>query len=154
MKIEIHTFNSAVRYEPKDDEKTIMIRISDPDFPKERDKRLDFEDKFQDVLKISFYDLTDEQVRNIKESEPGELYETISTKQAEQTIQFVEENVLADKLIIHCSAGVSRSPGLGIGIARHLGLKQVEHEIETSSMYLPNQTVIKRIEEASIYKIK
>jgi predicted protein tyrosine phosphatase len=147
MIIEIHSFQSALFLKPNMNENTIMIRISDPDYVKERDAELLYRDSFIDVLKVSFHDLTDKQLSSILQKEPEAPYHVISKKQAREILDFVEKHQECEKIVIHCSAGISRSSAVAIGIARFLRDKDKEKDILESDMYAPNETIVRRLTE-------
>ena len=149
VKIEICSFRSAIEYEPSPVEKTVMIRISEPDYEKGRDTPLLHEDKFADILHVSFYDVTDAQIERISSVEPDSPYFAIRTEDAEKILDFVDKHVDADRVLVHCSAGISRSPAVGIAIAGHFDLWHEERKIFDNDLYIPNQTVIERIGQCS-----
>ncbi|PLS18870.1 hypothetical protein CVD28_00270 [Bacillus sp. M6-12] len=148
MKLEIHSFQSALRLKPNSNEKTIMIRISDPGYEKERDAELLYREQYVDVLKVSFHDLTDKQLSSILEREPEAPYQTITKEQAIEILSFIQKCKDCDKVIIHCSAGISRSSAVAIGVTRFLQDKEREKSIRDSDNYIPNETIVDRLIES------
>lgn len=149
MKIEICSFSSAIRYMPLPEEKTIMIRISEPEYEKERETQLEHHEQFEAVFHASFYDVTDAQIEWIKTEEPDTPYYSIRKEDAKEILDFVDKHKDADRIVVHCSAGISRSPAVGVAIAGHFNLWHEERAIFDNRLYLPNQTVIERIGKCS-----
>lgn len=145
MKVEIHSFQSAVRLKPNPNEKTIMIRIADPDYPKERDAELMYREAFVDVLKVPFHDITDEQLTSILKDEPNAPYKAIDREQAKEILSFFIKYQNSDRFIIQCTAGISRSSAVAIGFSRFLKNVELEKSIRESKRFIPNETVVSRL---------
>jgi predicted protein tyrosine phosphatase len=90
----------AERYEPTGTE--ICISISDPDAEPAR-----ISARFAALLRLSFDDLT----------ERGEASDILfAEEQAREIRAFVDSWPNVDKVVVHCNAGVSRSPGVALGL--------------------------------------
>ena len=87
-------------YEPGPNE--ICISISDPDAP-----QADVSPRFAAVLRLHFDDVTERGV------DSDILF---AAEQARAIIDFVDVWPDADRLIVHCNMGVSRSPGVALGL--------------------------------------
>lgn len=149
MKIEICSFRSAIQYKPAPHEKTVIIRVSEPDYEKEWKTPLLHHEQFADILHVFFYDVTDAQIERILKEEPHAPYFAITKEEAEKILTFVDKHKDADRVVVHCSAGISRSPAVGIAIAGHFDLWHEERKLFDSDLYIPNQTVIERIAQCS-----
>ena len=87
-------------YEPGPNE--ICISISDPEAPP-----ADVSPRFAAVLRLHFDDVTERGV------DSDILF---AADQARAIIDFVDVWPDADRLIVHCNMGVSRSPGVALGL--------------------------------------
>ncbi|MGH2768987.1 MAG: hypothetical protein ACRDJF_00445 [Actinomycetota bacterium] len=92
---------STEGYEPGDRE--VCISIRDPAAPLP-----DLSPQFLAVLSLEFAD----------DPEPGweERRRSITEAQADRVIEFVERHLAARRIVVHCLAGVSRSPSLAAGL--------------------------------------
>lgn len=92
---------SAEAYEPG--EREVCISIRDPAAPLP-----DLSPQFLAVLSLEFDD----------DPEPGweERCRSITETQADQVIEFVERHLTARRIVVHCLAGISRSPSLAAGL--------------------------------------
>lgn len=86
---------SAEAYEPGEHE--VCISIRDPAAPVP-----DLSPQFLGVLSLEFG----------HDPEPGweERRRSITEAQADQVVEFVERHLAARRIVVHCLAGVSRSP--------------------------------------------
>jgi predicted protein tyrosine phosphatase len=106
------------------------------------------------VLNLNFDDITEDFDQELPN---GEIvtYKTITSGQAEQVIDFVENNI--DKhLIIHCRAGKSRSIGVATAIACCYGDVYKNFPKEQTFTNTPNDTpnieVVSKIKRAFFKK--
>ncbi len=92
---------SAKAYTPGEREVCISIRDLGAPVP-------DLSPKFLAVLSLVFDD----------DPEPGweERRRSITEAQADQVIEFVERHLAVRRIVVHCLAGVSRSPSLAAGL--------------------------------------
>ena len=90
----------AERYEPRS--KEICISISDPHAPPARVSTL-----FAAVLRLNFDDVTER-------DEPTDVL--FAEDHARAIRQFVDSWPSARRVVVHCNAGVSRSPGVALGL--------------------------------------
>lgn len=146
MKYGIFSLKEVLGVNPENEGKTVLIRMIDPcdrDRTDKEEYKLQHESKFHDILTIYVDDITDNMMEILKD-EPDE-YVLFSEEQAISIIRFFEKHATADTILIHCLAGISRSAGVAIGLARFLGAKEMEERIRTSGRHRPNETIIERI---------
>ena len=90
----------AERYEPRG--KEICISISDPEAPAAR-----ISQHFAAVLRLNFDDVT----------ERGESSDILfAENHAREIREFLDSWPNAERVMVHCNAGVSRSPGVALGL--------------------------------------
>ena len=92
-------------------ETDMVISISSPNFsiPRLHDPKMFGVPR----LNLHFQDVT----RVIESA--GRIFEPMSEAQAKQIVDFAEEyHPWCRRLVVHCDAGASRSPGVAIGLAR------------------------------------
>jgi predicted protein tyrosine phosphatase len=90
----------AERYEPSLSE--ICISISDPDAEPARISAL-----FEAVLRLYFDDVT----------QRGEAADILfAAGHARAITEFIDERPGVERVIVHCNMGVSRSPGVALGL--------------------------------------
>ena len=90
----------AERYEPRG--KEICISISDPDAAPAR-----VSPRFAAVLRLSFNDVTER-------GEPSDIL--FAEDNAREITGFIDSWPDAERVMVHCNAGVSRSPGVALGL--------------------------------------
>ncbi len=90
----------AERYEPRGTE--ICISISDPDAPPAR-----ISPRFSAVLRLNFDDLAER-------VEASDIL--FAQDHAREISEFVDSWPTANRVVVHCNAGVSRSPGVALGL--------------------------------------
>lgn len=90
----------AERYEPRGLE--ICISISDPDAAPAR-----VSPRFAAVLRLSFDDVTER-------GEPSDIL--FAEDHAREIRDFLDSWSSAERVMVHCNAGVSRSPGVALGL--------------------------------------
>lgn len=120
----------------------VLIRIADKDgdLP-----LLDNQEQYKGILELYFYDL---RITEKEWKDRGlEEYPIFTELQAVQLFSFVEQHEKADSFVIHCGAGVSRSPAIAIGVAKFLGDADLVKRIMDSNRYSPNKHVINMINE-------
>jgi predicted protein tyrosine phosphatase len=103
---------AAERYEPNG--KEICISIGDP-----HGNPAQLSDAFVAVLRLAFNDIT---------AYPAPEDVLFAEEHAEEVLRFVEQWPDADRIVIHCHAGVSRSPGAALGLCDVLGWPVAELE--------------------------
>lgn len=87
-------------YEPGPGE--ICISISDPDAAPAR-----VSSRFAAVLRLNFDDVTER-------GEPSDVL--FAENHAREIREFLDEWPSAERVVVHCNAGVSRSPGVALGL--------------------------------------
>jgi predicted protein tyrosine phosphatase len=102
----------AQRYEPR--EREICISIADPDAEPAR-----VSSRFSAVLRLHFTDITEQ-------GEPSDIL--FSEEHARAIREFVDAWPDATRIVVHCQAGVSRSPGVALGLCDIRGWATAELE--------------------------
>jgi predicted protein tyrosine phosphatase len=90
----------AELYEPRG--KEICISISDPDASPAR-----VSSRFAAVLRLNFNDV-------IERGEPSDIL--FAEDHAREIRKFLDSWPKAERVMVHCNAGVSRSPGVALGL--------------------------------------
>ena len=103
---------NAEAYEPEGVE--ICISISDPDLNEAR-----LSEKFAAVLRLAFFDLLAPMT--------GQSI-VFGEEHAEAVVRFVAAWPQADRIVVHCGAGLSRSPGVALGLCDRAGWPSDELE--------------------------
>lgn len=91
----------AERYEPRG--KEICISIADPDA-----EPAQISDRFAAVLRLHFDDV-------IERGEPSDIL--FCAEHARAIKSFIQSWPVAERVVVHCNAGVSRSPGVALGLS-------------------------------------
>jgi predicted protein tyrosine phosphatase len=104
--------DDAERYEPRG--KEICISISDPDALPAR-----ISPRFAAVLRLNFDDLTER-------GEPSDIL--FAEDHAREISEFIDSWPDAGRVMVHCNAGVSRSPGVALGLCDLRGWATAELE--------------------------
>ena len=60
---------------------------------------------------------------------------------AKELNQFILENDF-DEIAIHCNAGISRSPAIGLCVAKILNSEKMEQQITNYTHFLPNKQIL------------
>jgi predicted protein tyrosine phosphatase len=105
MELRILSREAAESYEPRGLE--ICISISDPASPP-----AELSGHFAAVLRLAFHDI-------VAAENPMDVL--FSPEHATAVVEFVERWRHADRLVVHCHAGQSRSPGVALGLCDHFG---------------------------------
>jgi len=90
----------AELYEPRG--KEICISISDPDASPAR-----VSSRFAAVLRLNFNDV-------VERGEPSDIL--FAEDHAREIRKFLDAWPKAERVMVHCNAGVSRSPGVALGL--------------------------------------
>ena len=96
------------------------------------------------VLNLEFDDTEDDVIYN------GHHFKTMRMPQAEAAINFIENNINAEHIWIHCRAGMSRSRAFGEFIWRYCKENDIECVYEDRNDYttMLNYGVLRRLEHA------
>jgi predicted protein tyrosine phosphatase len=105
MELRVLSREAVERYEPEGVE--ICISIGDPASPP-----AELSPSFAGVLRLGFNDIV------AVESQEDVLF---APDHAAAVIEFVEQWRHADRLVVHCHAGASRSPGVALGLCDRFG---------------------------------
>jgi predicted protein tyrosine phosphatase len=102
----------AERYEPRRGE--ICISIADPDADPAELSR-----DFAAILRLNFTDITEQ-------GDPSDVL--FSEDHARAIREFIDSWPGAPKIVVHCHAGISRSPGVALGLCDIRGWATAELE--------------------------
>lgn len=102
----------AERYQPR--EREICVSIADPDA-----EPAHVSDGFAAVLRLHFTDI-------IERGEPADVL--FSEDHATAIREFIDAWPDATRIVVHCNAGVSRSPGVALGLCDIRGWATAELE--------------------------
>ena len=91
----------AESYEPSGS-RELCISISDPDAEPAR-----VSPKFASVLRLYFNDITER-------GEPTDIL--FAQEHAQSITRFIDSWPSAERIVVHCNMGVSRSPGVALGL--------------------------------------
>lgn len=105
MELRILSREAVERYEPQGVE--ICISITDPAAPP-----AELSPGFAGILRLAFSDIV------ALESPADVLF---APAQAAAIVEFVERWQDAERLVVHCQVGVSRSPGVALGLCDRFG---------------------------------
>jgi len=95
----------AERYEPRGAE--ACISIGDPEAAPAQ-----LSPAFVAVLRLAFNDI-------VADPGPGDVL--FGPEHAGEIIRFIERCPSLDRIVVHCGAGVSRSPGVALGVSEAFG---------------------------------
>lgn len=112
MEVCVLSREAAERYQPRGAE--ICISISDPEMPPAQLSK-----GFLAVLRLAFNDIVAAEL-------PADVL--FGDEHAAAIVQFVDEWPQAERLVIHCHAGASRSPGVALGLCDRLAWPTAELE--------------------------
>jgi predicted protein tyrosine phosphatase len=114
-RIVILSMARAESYQPHGTE--VCISITDPKAPPAR-----LSPAFRAVLRLGFTD--------IAEPSPLAWHVLFTAEHARAILDFIADWGNADRIVIHCMAGLSRSPAVGMGICDLQGWSLVGREAE------------------------
>ena len=103
---------NAEQYEPT--QREICISISDPSAPPAR-----LSPRFASVLRLWFSDL-------VESEDPADILFAID--HATSISEFLEGASEVDRIVLHCNMGISRSPGVALGLCDLHGWATAELE--------------------------
>ena len=112
MEILILSREAAEQYEPKGSE--ICISIADPGVPAAA-----LSPNFAAALRLNFSDISAHEA-------PTDIL--FAAEHARAILEFVDQWPEAERLIVHCHVGVSRSPGVALGLCDVFGWPPAEIE--------------------------
>lgn len=124
MKIMVMSQNMAILYSKKVQEPTIIISITSKD---QENALFPNNPNIIDICRLSFNDLD----RDIDEYKAPILSDFDGLK------EFIDKYPNTN-ILVHCGAGVSRSPAVAMAIGDYLG---IDTGINTSNQYDPNRLV-------------
>lgn len=139
MKIRIMSFEQALNYQPLSNERCSIIRILEPN---EKQEKLKYEEYFDDILELFFDDIVGTEYEYL----PSNI-RLFTKNDAKRVLNFFQKNRNIDSLIIHCFAGISRSPAIALGLSWFLKDHSLEKSIIESGKYIPNQRVMRILAE-------
>jgi predicted protein tyrosine phosphatase len=112
MELRIFGRDAVEQYVP--DGVEVCISISDPTAPPAR-----LSPRFAAVLRLYFSDI-------IEAVDPGDVL--FGSEHAAAIVEFMERWRDAERLVVHCHVGASRSPGVALGLCDWLGWPTAELE--------------------------
>ncbi len=133
MKLYILSLKESISFKPNENEKTVIIRINEPDYEV---KDLKYKDLFTDILEVSFHDV----VKGMKNLDDSIVL--FNNEHSNKIIEFIKRHKDADTFVIHCIAGVSRSSAVGLSLSWILNNSRLEQAILKSKMYSPNSFIL------------
>lgn len=98
------------------------------------------------IHKFQFHDVTEEYMVNDRIIRPMEK------EIAESIVEIAMNNRDCDRWVIHCEAGISRSPAVAIGLSKFIAFRPNRQQLK-KMFPLYNKYVCKLIEEAMQVKI-
>jgi predicted protein tyrosine phosphatase len=112
MDVRVLSREAAERYRPEGQE--ICVSITDPDAPP-----AELSTDFLAILRLAFSDIVAAQ------AESDVLF---GREHAAAILRFLDEWPRAERLIVHCHVGASRSPGVALGLCDVFGWPTAELE--------------------------
>ena len=112
MDLSILSREAAERYDPQGLE--VCISIADPDVPPAQ-----LSPKFAAVLRLGFSDIVTVEM-------PADVL--FAPEHAAAVVEFVDRWRHAERLVVHCHVGASRSPGVALGLCDRYGWPAAELE--------------------------
>lgn len=133
MKLFVFSEKVAIKCSPKEGKKVAMIRIHDPE---DDIVPLEHESSFVSVMDVFFHDLA------YRGHELPADIQLMTREHAEKIVSFSKGNQDVDSMVVHCTAGISRSSAVAIGISWLFDLKEEENYLFSSNAYYPNEHVL------------
>jgi len=91
----------------------ILISVVSPEYP---EYKLAYNDMCRDVLKLRFHDVDGNgNVNSLVKT--GDTILPIDDTMAQQIIDFSQKHIDIKNIVIHCEAGISRSPGIAMALS-------------------------------------
>ena len=108
-----------------------------------------FNEDHSNVIRLWFDDISSD----LETSSPTNniSVRAFTIEQAQQILDFIEKNKNKKTFIVHCTAGLSRSSGVGLFINDYFGLDYHQF-MRNNPRSLPNQHVLKVLNSLSRYK--
>lgn len=126
--------NNTIRKLELKGSKPILIRILEPSYLKNGiPYEIENLDKYDNVLELYFDDILVPKLQS--------KCVFFSNEMAKELNQFILENNF-DEIAIHCNAGISRSPAIGLCIAKILKSKEMEQQITNYTHFCPNKQIL------------
>lgn len=122
---------SEINYIKPSGKKTVLIRIFCPTTKKIPE--LETKDLYEDILTLNIEDLSEK-------LETPEFVERLN-KEFNKLNHFILNNIF-DEIIVHCAAGLSRSPAIMICISKILGNYEIE-KIVKDNFPIYNKCIVK-----------
>lgn len=114
----------------------ILIRILEPSYKITGiPYNIENINNYKNVLELYFHDIINPKLQASTE----QIY--FSEELAKVLNNFILENEF-DEIAIHCSAGISRSPSIGLCVAKILESKKMEDMILSYSHFIPNKQIL------------
>lgn len=118
--------------------KPILIRALEPEyFGGKEPYKIKNKDKYVDILELFFVDLITEEPEKYKDE-----FILFNKEMSKELENFILSNDF-DEIVVHCSAGISRSSALMICISKIINRYDIEKEIMDCGRFFPNEYVLK-----------
>jgi len=127
VKVSILSMSESTMHEPKG--KTAIIRIKDGGY-----ELSEISHRYEKELIMSFYDIEPRQGLPLN-------WNYFNRTDGEKLVQFFNELDNFDELVIHCHAGISRSPAVAISYAWFSRNNELLEDIKNGK-YIPNMQVL------------
>lgn len=138
MEIKIMSYEAVLHYQPPAHRTCSIIRILEPN---EKQENLKYKERYKEILELHFHDV----VESIGLPSDIRLF---GSEEAKRVLEFFQNNRDIDILVIHCHAGISRSPAVALGMTWYLDDQEQEKAIIESDKYIQNQLVLKELAKA------
>lgn len=137
MKITILSCYQAEKYTASN--KSAIIRIGDT---KEELDNLKLQHEFDKELRLHFYDI-------YPSHRIPDNFNEFKKVNYDKLIQFFDEIIGSDieELVIHCHAGISRSPAIGLMYCFYVRDYELMYKFMSQRVYIPNGFMLKLISE-------
>ena len=134
MKITVLSVNELLEYIPQKYSILIRLESSVDDFS--------FEKYYKDILLIDVLDIT----KKINEEDK------IFTKEhSEDIYNFVNKHLNCDEIVVHCHAGLSRSPAVAISILNYLGRREEALKYIFNHRAMPNRLIMETMNDREFF---
>lgn len=131
----IYDYRTIQSLKPKTDN-AVLIRVLEPSY-QVSGIPYDIENigDYKNVLELYFHDITDTKIQL-----PNNFI-YFSKDLSKKLNNFILENNF-DEIAIHCSAGISRSPAIGLCVSKILENMEMENMILSYSHFIPNKQIL------------
>ena len=136
MKITVLGVYELINYIPKENSVLIRLESSVED--------LEFEKYYKDILLIDILDIT-------KAKEKEHENKIFTKEHSFKIYEFVDKYIDCDELVIHCHAGLSRSPAVAISILNYLGRREEALKYIFNHRAMPNRLIMETMNDREFF---